>query len=317
MTDLSRSTVDRIADMMYDGLLAAFGEGVELGLLGTFSDNDVNNRVLPVRALQVTFSGDLSDCVIGLTSMRLEPARSAMTAAALEITKSIGVPAEITPPEVHEFNEREDALEQMEALIGEPTVHFMTPVGELIVIMGSGLVRSADLVFNPSRAPATTSVGDEFAELGIISEIPPLGGSEEFVSSGAPAAGPVSASEVERAPEYFSVPAASSAAHAQTAAENEAAAALDEGALTWSNLLSGVEVELSAELGRASMGLGDVASMDADSVITLDQPVEEPIKVFVNGSEYATARLVVVDGEYGIEIVEVLETEALRSQIAA
>ena len=71
----------------------------------------------------------------------------------------------------------------------------------------------------------------------------------------------------------------------------------------WTQLLSGVEVELSAELGRADLALGDITSLASESVLTLDQLVDEPVTVFVNGTRYATARLVVVDGEYGIEDV--------------
>ena len=78
-------------------------------------------------------------------------------------------------------------------------------------------------------------------------------------------------------------------------------------------LLSGVEVELSAELGRTDLALGDITSLAADSVLTLDQIVDEPVTVFVNGTRYATARLVVVDGEYGIEILEVVEQAAVRA----
>jgi hypothetical protein len=39
--------------------------------------------------------------------------------------------------------------------------------------------------------------------------------------------------------------------------------------------------------------------------------------VYVNGTPYATARLVVVDGEYGIEILEVVDQAGLVSSLAA
>ena len=85
----------------------------------------------------------------------------------------------------------------------------------------------------------------------------------------------------------------------------------------WTELLSGVEVELSAELGRADLALRDITALAAESVLTLDQMVNEPVSVYVNGTRYATARLVVVDGEYGIEILEVVEQEFLPVPLAA
>jgi flagellar motor switch protein FliN/FliY len=81
--------------------------------------------------------------------------------------------------------------------------------------------------------------------------------------------------------------------------------------------LSGVEVELSAELGRTDLTLRDITSLATESVLTLDQLVHEPVSVYVNGTRYATARLVVVDGEYGIEILEVVEQDVLVSTLAA
>lgn len=321
MSDDQRMVLERIAQLMADGLDAAMGQGVELGLHGHFDDHEVTNRPLPVRALVVEFSGGLSDCIIGLTSMREEPARSAVTAAALEIAKGFGVDADITPPVAHEFAERDDALEQLEALVGEPTVHFVTPVGDMLIIVGSGLVSAVDHVLNPPRMSASASVGDEFTELGYITDVP-VAQDPVYASSNPLAArsagDPSAQSSTGDGGDWFGVDAPGPAgAYQRTAAENAAAAALSEGAQRWSSLLSGVEVEISAELGRTSMPLGDVASLVAESVLTLDQVVDEPIRVFVNGAPYATARLVVVDGEYGIEIVDVMESAALRERIAA
>ena len=78
-----------------------------------------------------------------------------------------------------------------------------------------------------------------------------------------------------------------------------------------------MEVELSAELGRTDLALGQIASLVAESVLTLDQLVQDPVTVYVNGIAYATARLVVVDGEYGVEILEVADQGQLDVALAA
>jgi flagellar motor switch protein FliN/FliY len=104
---------------------------------------------------------------------------------------------------------------------------------------------------------------------------------------------------------------------AGAAAANEPGELYQQASRRWTQLLSGVEVELSAELGRADLALRDITNLSANSVLTLDQLVDEPVNVFVNGTPYATARLVVVDGEYGIEILEVVDQAGLVSTIAA
>ena len=48
-----------------------------------------------------------------------------------------------------------------------------------------------------------------------------------------------------------------------------------------------------------------------------DVRVGTSLWVFVNGTPYATARLVVVDGEYGIEIIEVVDQGSLVGALAA
>jgi flagellar motor switch protein FliN/FliY len=78
-----------------------------------------------------------------------------------------------------------------------------------------------------------------------------------------------------------------------------------------------VEVILSAELGSTRMPLGAAAGLGANTVLTLDQRMDEPVQVLVNGIPYATARMVVVDGEYGLEILEVLELQPALSTLAA
>jgi flagellar motor switch protein FliN len=135
-------------------------------------------------------------------------------------------------------------------------------------------------------------------------------------AAAAPAAGGIDALDAQLAAEQHAealaaailgetdpapVAAAPIAEHAETRVSAEA----------WASLLSGVEVELSAELGRTDLALGDITSLTSERVLTLDQLVDEPVLVHVNGTPYATARLVVVDGEYGIEILEVMDQSAL------
>jgi flagellar motor switch protein FliN/FliY len=88
-----------------------------------------------------------------------------------------------------------------------------------------------------------------------------------------------------------------SPARANQAATRTARASVDLGALRR------VRVRVSAELGRAHLPIGRIANMPPGAIVELDRAPDDPIDVFVNGRPYARARLVLVDGEYAVQIV--------------
>lgn len=256
--------------------------------------------------------------------------------------------------EAVEFDELPLALEQCDALFLEATYSLELPTGELRLVLGTGLLESAssfvDGVADPfaEEAPIVTAgtelaLGDAIGvddaaryELGDgvvvepgASELELAGGGsiadrDASIATAAAAMGGIDGYDAMLAEQARTEAeaAAAVAASQATASANVAAAELPDmgheaATQRWTQLLSGVEVELSAELGRAQLALGDIASLASDSVLTLDQLVHEPVTVFVNGTPYATARLVVVDGEYGIEILTVVEQETLVTSLAA
>ena len=68
-------------------------------------------------------------------------------------------------------------------------------------------------------------------------------------------------------------------------------------------ILSGIRVRVSAELGRAKLPIARVANLPDGSVVMLDRAPTDPIDVLVNGTPFAQARVVLVDGEYAVQIV--------------
>lgn len=71
--------------------------------------------------------------------------------------------------------------------------------------------------------------------------------------------------------------------------------------------LAGIPVRVWAELGRARMPSAQVVGMPAGAVVELDRSADEPIDLYVNGTHFATGRLVVVDGtDWAVRIEEVL-----------
>jgi flagellar motor switch protein FliN len=72
--------------------------------------------------------------------------------------------------------------------------------------------------------------------------------------------------------------------------------------------LAGIPVRVWAELGRARMPSAQVVGLPAGAVVELDRQAEEPIDLYVNGSRFATGRLVVVDGtDWAVRIDHVLD----------
>jgi flagellar motor switch protein FliN/FliY len=73
--------------------------------------------------------------------------------------------------------------------------------------------------------------------------------------------------------------------------------------------LAGIPVRVWAELGRAQMASAQVVGMPPGSVVELNQAADEPIDLYVNGTRFATGRLMVVDGtDWAVRIETVLSS---------
>lgn len=337
-----RTLAEKLGQAVADSLTTLAGTHVDLGKSAPFDPDEViAGRPLPLRAFVVRFRRPLRDVAVFLTSLKDDAIRPYVERSAEAIVAALDIPGQPDQhgplgvwevEEVAEFDELDLALEQCDALFLEAAYSLDLPTAELTMVLGTGLLESAACFANGTadpfadEAPFTPDateleLGDaidagteERYELG--SELGLAGatdGLEVAAAVGGEAAGPTSSID-----DYEAVLAAqeaeAAAAVAATARANVAAADLPElgGEAVqqrWTQLLSGVEVELSAELGRAELALGDITSLASNSVLTLDQLVHEPVTVFVNGTPYATARLVVVDGEYGIEILTVVDQQ--------
>jgi flagellar motor switch protein FliN/FliY len=73
--------------------------------------------------------------------------------------------------------------------------------------------------------------------------------------------------------------------------------------------LAGIPVRVWAELGRAQMPSAQVVGMPPGAVVELNQAADEPIDLYVNGTLFATGRLMVVDGtDWAVRIETVLSS---------
>jgi flagellar motor switch protein FliN/FliY len=85
-----------------------------------------------------------------------------------------------------------------------------------------------------------------------------------------------------------------------------AATVLDRAGRTELGLLASVDTELSVVIGRSRVPIRELLSLDPGSVIELDRRPGDPCEVLVNGTLVARGEVVIVEGEFGVRIVELV-----------
>jgi flagellar motor switch protein FliN/FliY len=79
-------------------------------------------------------------------------------------------------------------------------------------------------------------------------------------------------------------------------------------------LLLDVELPISVSFGNSEMPLKDVLKLGTGSVIELDKSVNDPVLIIVNRKPIAKGEVVMVDGNYGVRILDVESTaDRIRS----
>jgi len=80
------------------------------------------------------------------------------------------------------------------------------------------------------------------------------------------------------------------------------------------DLLLDVELPVSISFGRAQLMLKDVIKLTTGSIVELNRSLSEPVEVIVNNCVIARGEVVVVEGNYGIRIKQVISRqERLRT----
>jgi flagellar motor switch protein FliN len=75
-------------------------------------------------------------------------------------------------------------------------------------------------------------------------------------------------------------------------------------------ILMDVELVATLRFGKRSMLLKDILDLCAGSVVELDQQVQEPVELLLDGKLIARGDVVIVDGNYGLRVTELLQTPA-------
>ncbi|GAA1540893.1 flagellar motor switch protein FliN [Nocardioides humi] len=75
-------------------------------------------------------------------------------------------------------------------------------------------------------------------------------------------------------------------------------------------LLHGVDMEVTVELGRTRMTVRDLLALTPGAVLELDRAAGSPADLLVNGRLVARGEVVVVDEDFGLRVTEILDANA-------
>lgn len=75
------------------------------------------------------------------------------------------------------------------------------------------------------------------------------------------------------------------------------------------DLLMDVELPVSVSFGRAQLPLKDVIKLTTGSIVELNRTIMEPVEVIVNNCVIARGEVVVVEGNFGVRIEQVVSRE--------
>jgi flagellar motor switch protein FliN/FliY len=74
--------------------------------------------------------------------------------------------------------------------------------------------------------------------------------------------------------------------------------------------LGQVTLELTVEVGRTRMTLGQALALGPGSVITLDRLADQPVDLLVNGKPVARGEVVVIDDVFGLRVTQICPSGA-------
>jgi flagellar motor switch protein FliN/FliY len=79
-------------------------------------------------------------------------------------------------------------------------------------------------------------------------------------------------------------------------------------------LLLDVEMPVSVSFGRSQLALKEVIKLSTGSIVELNRTITEPVEVIVNNCVIARGEVVVIEGNYGVRIQQIVSrSERMRS----
>lgn len=75
-------------------------------------------------------------------------------------------------------------------------------------------------------------------------------------------------------------------------------------------LLRDVEVEVTLEIGRKRMRIGDLLKLGAGQTLELEKAAGEPLEIMVNGRVIGRGEAIVVGDRYALRITEIVAAKS-------
>jgi flagellar motor switch protein FliN len=85
--------------------------------------------------------------------------------------------------------------------------------------------------------------------------------------------------------------------------------------LNMDNLLD-VPVEISVEIGRTKMAIGELLSLSKGSIIELNKVAGESVDIYVNGKLLGKGEIVVVNERLGVRIMDIVTPKERVQKLA-
>ena len=73
--------------------------------------------------------------------------------------------------------------------------------------------------------------------------------------------------------------------------------------------LAGVQMEITIEVGRTSLPIGQLLQLQPGQIVELDREVGSPLDMFINGTLLAHGEIVVVDDLFGFRVTSVVTAD--------
>ncbi len=91
---------------------------------------------------------------------------------------------------------------------------------------------------------------------------------------------------------------------------------LGEDSITNLKLLFDIKLKLSVRLGSKIFLLKDILRWDIGEIIELEQMVNEPLEILVNGVKIGEGEAVIVEGKFGLKIKKIGSEQSRLAQIS-
>jgi flagellar motor switch protein FliN/FliY len=80
-------------------------------------------------------------------------------------------------------------------------------------------------------------------------------------------------------------------------------------------MLMGVPVTMTVEVGRKSLTIKELLSLTPGAVVSFDRSVTEPMDIMINGTLVARGEVVSADGKFGLRLVDVVSPKERLEQL--